>query len=145
MQYAMAMCPSIAFIHLFIVQLAALIAFLTANWRVYLVTLNVLCLPAVVLILLWRESPRWLIQRGNLAAAAQELNDINRRNKCKAHFQAEDLSRIQTSCKRGEGPRLQSNKQIRHVIAFHSIHAPQECIPFGICSAPPNSLFIRWS
>ena len=86
-------------------KLAALLAFFTAHWRLYLVSLNTFCLPAVLLIFFWRESPRWLIQTGKLEKAAHELNAIARINQCSVRFTAQDLAHIQTNSQQNGGPK----------------------------------------
>ena len=44
-------------------QVSSVIAYLTANWRNYLIFLNLICSPVLILMIFWIESPRWLIQK----------------------------------------------------------------------------------
>lgn len=61
-------------------QVVALVAYLTADWRYYMVTINCLCLPLVGLMLLVDESPRWLIQKQKFDQACLVLNKIAKWN-----------------------------------------------------------------
>ncbi|KAK0404851.1 hypothetical protein QR680_017666 [Steinernema hermaphroditum] len=76
-------------------QIASLIAYLTANWRTYLLTINALCAPVLVLMFFWIESPRWLIQKRRYAEAAKELTTLSSWNRVDLHFTADDLTSIQ--------------------------------------------------
>lgn len=72
-------------------------AYLTTNWRRYLLSINVLCLPVLILLLFWRESPRWLIQRRRHSEACKELNAISAFNGFSTRFVKEDLDLIALS------------------------------------------------
>ncbi|KAI1709300.1 sugar transporter domain-containing protein [Ditylenchus destructor] len=78
-------------------QIDSLLAYLTADWRRYLMALNGLCLPVLLLMLFWRESPRWLIQKRRHTDACRELNAISAWNGCSVRFKPEDLSGIHLS------------------------------------------------
>ncbi|KAI6189658.1 MFS domain-containing protein [Aphelenchoides bicaudatus] len=55
----------------------ALIAFLTKDWQVYFVFLNLVTLPIAMAFMLWNESPRWLLVKGKINAACNVLNDLS--------------------------------------------------------------------
>ncbi|TKR83300.1 hypothetical protein L596_016920 [Steinernema carpocapsae] len=77
------------------IQISALIAYLTAKWRLYLLVINAIGAPILILMLFWIESPRWLIQKRRYAEAARELNTMNKWNRMDIHFTADDLTSIQ--------------------------------------------------
>lgn len=77
------------------IKLASLIAYLTSDWRRYLLSINIICLPVLILMLFWRESPRWLIQKRRPLEACKELNAISSFNRCSARFVKEDLMGIE--------------------------------------------------
>jgi MFS family permease len=72
-------------------QLAALTAWLSEHWRYYLLILNGLCIPVLLLMLVWVESPRWLIQKRRFQEACDSLNTIGRWNGAKEKFTVDDL------------------------------------------------------
>ncbi|KAE9551894.1 hypothetical protein FO519_004885 [Halicephalobus sp. NKZ332] len=76
-------------------QISSLLAYLTSNWRNYLIILNVFCCPILILMLFWRESPRWLIQKKRYSEAAKELNSLAKWNKCKVKFSESDLMEVE--------------------------------------------------
>lgn len=56
-----------------------------------------LTLPALILMLFWRESPRWLIQKRRLSDACRELNAISSFNGASARFKPDDFKHVQLS------------------------------------------------
>ncbi|CAD5232254.1 unnamed protein product [Bursaphelenchus xylophilus] len=54
----------------------ALIAFLTKDWQMFFVFLNLVNLPTCMGFMLWHESPRWLLVKGEIASACDVLNDL---------------------------------------------------------------------
>ncbi|KAH7707182.1 Protein T08B1.1 [Aphelenchoides avenae] len=76
-------------------QIAALLAYLSGSWRNYLMTLNLVCAPLLVLMLFFRESPRWLIQKRWHDRAVRELNAISKWNRSPARFVVSDLANIE--------------------------------------------------
>ncbi|KHN73562.1 Solute carrier family 22 member 4 [Toxocara canis] len=78
-------------------QVASLCAYLTGSWRGYLFTVNALSLPALALMLLWVESPRWLIQKKRYDEAVRNINRISRCNGCETMFCASDLLPIKVT------------------------------------------------
>ena len=68
---------------------------MTGTWRNYLFCINVLCAPVLGLMLFWRESPRWLIQRKRYAKAAEELNALARWNGVEVCFRDTDLMQVE--------------------------------------------------
>ena len=57
----------------------AIVAYLTKDWRKYLIMANFVTGPVLIVYLLAHESPRYLIQRGLYTSAADVLNDIAER------------------------------------------------------------------
>lgn len=51
----------------------ALIGWLTADWRLYLIIVNVFFAPLLIFFLLFHESPRYLIYHQHLDSAANVL------------------------------------------------------------------------
>ncbi|KAI6190943.1 Solute carrier family 22 member 4 [Aphelenchoides bicaudatus] len=76
-------------------QLAALIAWLSQHWRYYLLIVNGVCAPILLLMLFWVESPRWLIQRRRFQEACNSLNTIGNWNGAKKKFGVDDLIKMQ--------------------------------------------------
>ncbi|KAI6186861.1 MFS domain-containing protein [Aphelenchoides besseyi] len=74
----------------------ALIAFLTKNWQMYFVFLNLVSLPIVMAFMLWHESPRWLLVKGKINAACNVLNDLTdkRWNGTEVKFNPQNLALI---------------------------------------------------
>lgn len=64
------------------------------DWRLYLLSINGLCFPVLILLLFWRESPRWLIQRRRHSEACKELNAISAFNGFSTRFVKENLDSI---------------------------------------------------
>uniref|UniRef100_A0A9J2PNG7 Major facilitator superfamily (MFS) profile domain-containing protein n=1 Tax=Ascaris lumbricoides TaxID=6252 RepID=A0A9J2PNG7_ASCLU len=60
----------------------------------YLLAVNALSLPVLVLMLFWVESPRWLIQKKRYEEAARNINRISRWNGCNTTFCADNLLQI---------------------------------------------------
>ncbi|VDO92693.1 unnamed protein product [Soboliphyme baturini] len=54
----------------------SLIAFLTVQWRYYFIFVGLISAPLMYLHLVFRESPRWLLVRGNADKAAEVLSEI---------------------------------------------------------------------
>ncbi|KAI6239471.1 Solute carrier family 22 member 4 [Aphelenchoides fujianensis] len=75
-------------------QLASLTAWLCRDWRTYLLILNGICSPVLVLMLFWVESPRWLIQKRRYKQACESLNKIAWWNGCEARFTERDLLKM---------------------------------------------------
>ncbi|KAI6221024.1 MFS domain-containing protein [Aphelenchoides fujianensis] len=74
----------------------ALIAFLTMNWQMYFVFLNLVSLPIVMAFMLFHESPRWLLVKGKINAACNVLNDLSdkRWNGTEVKFTPQNLALI---------------------------------------------------
>ncbi|KAI6181698.1 Solute carrier family 22 member 4 [Aphelenchoides besseyi] len=75
-------------------QLAALTAWFSRDWRSYLLILNGLCSPVLLLMLFWVESPRWLIQKRRYKEACKSLNKISWWNGCETRFSERDLIKM---------------------------------------------------
>ncbi|CAJ0962220.1 unnamed protein product, partial [Mesorhabditis belari] len=76
-------------------QIAAFIAYVTGTWRMYLIVINVAVIPALFLVPLWVESPRWLIQKRKYSKAAESLNVMSKWNGDSVTFSEDDLKDIQ--------------------------------------------------
>ncbi|TKR88624.1 hypothetical protein L596_012833 [Steinernema carpocapsae] len=74
----------------------SLIAFLTKDWQLFFVFLNLVMTPVVIGFMLFLESPRWLVATNQLDKACTVLNDIGhqRWNNARIKFTTEDLSMI---------------------------------------------------
>uniref|UniRef100_A0A0N4ZR11 MFS domain-containing protein n=1 Tax=Parastrongyloides trichosuri TaxID=131310 RepID=A0A0N4ZR11_PARTI len=77
-------------------QISSFIAYLTGEWRKYLLSINCLAVPLLILLLFWEESPRWLIQRRKFKEGCEAINRINKWNKCSIKFVDEQLVTIKT-------------------------------------------------
>ncbi|KAI6197745.1 Solute carrier family 22 member 4 [Aphelenchoides besseyi] len=75
-------------------QLAALTAWFSRDWRSYLLILNGLCSPVLLLMLFWVESPRWLIQKRRYKEACKSLNKMSWWNGCETRFSERDLIKM---------------------------------------------------
>jgi MFS family permease len=75
-------------------QLAALTAWLSRYWRSYLLIINGVCSPVLLLMLLWVESPRWLIQKRRFEEACRSLNIIGKWNGASEKFTVDDLIKM---------------------------------------------------
>ncbi|CAD5227822.1 unnamed protein product [Bursaphelenchus okinawaensis] len=73
-------------------QLAACIAWLVRDWRKYLLVINGVCSPVLLIMyFFWVESPRWLIQKRRYDEAAKALNRIGWWNGSKEIFDQQKL------------------------------------------------------
>uniref|UniRef100_A0A7E4UV30 MFS domain-containing protein n=1 Tax=Panagrellus redivivus TaxID=6233 RepID=A0A7E4UV30_PANRE len=74
----------------------ALIAYLTKDWQLFFVFLNLVTSPIIMMFMLFNESPRWLVATGRMSGACNVLNDIaNRRwNGTEANFTSKQLEGI---------------------------------------------------
>uniref|UniRef100_A0A7E4VH11 MFS domain-containing protein n=1 Tax=Panagrellus redivivus TaxID=6233 RepID=A0A7E4VH11_PANRE len=77
------------------------IAYFTGSWRSYLLAVNLICLPVLGLMLLWRESPRWLIQKKQYHEAAKELNSLAKWNGTDVRFTENDLLVVEVASEHG--------------------------------------------
>uniref|UniRef100_A0A0N5B8R3 MFS domain-containing protein n=1 Tax=Strongyloides papillosus TaxID=174720 RepID=A0A0N5B8R3_STREA len=77
-------------------QISSVIAYFTGEWRRYLITINTLAIPLLLLLLSWVESPRWLIQRRRYKESCEAINKINKWNGCNVTFTPNDLIGIKT-------------------------------------------------
>ncbi|VDN56911.1 unnamed protein product [Dracunculus medinensis] len=76
------------------IQIASLCAYLTGSWRKYLLVINTLPLPLLILLLFWIESPRWLIQQKRYSEAVNNINRISQWNNSSIIIKNEDLLHI---------------------------------------------------
>lgn len=70
---------------------------MAGEWRQYLLIINLISIPALILMLFWRESPRWLIQKHRVKDACRELNAISLFNKSLKRFKPEQFKNVQLS------------------------------------------------
>lgn len=75
-------------------QVVSLFAYLTGSWRRYLLTVNATCLPVLLLMLAWVESPRWLIQQKRYDDALCSIHTMCKWNGVKIRFKTSDLQNI---------------------------------------------------
>ncbi|VDK56184.1 unnamed protein product [Anisakis simplex] len=75
-------------------QVSSLCAYLTGEWRRYLLVMNASSLPVLALMLFWLESPRWLIQKKRYTEAAFNINRISYYNRSQETFSPNDLVHI---------------------------------------------------
>jgi len=80
----------------------ALIAYLTKDWQLFFVFLNLVTSPIIMMFMLFHESPRWLMATGRISKACNTLNDIaNKRwNGTDATFIPKQLETIPHETKR---------------------------------------------
>ncbi|KAK0413500.1 hypothetical protein QR680_006842 [Steinernema hermaphroditum] len=80
----------------------SLIAFLTKDWQLFFVFLNLVMTPVIIGFMLFSESPRWLVATNQLDRACDVLNDIahERWNNARIKFTTRDLELIPREEKR---------------------------------------------
>lgn len=78
-------------------QIVSLCAYLSGNWRRYLLVVNIGSLPVLLLMLSWLESPRWLIQKRRHNEAVANFNKISKWNHCRTRFTSSDLMHIKVN------------------------------------------------
>jgi MFS family permease len=80
----------------------ALIAYLTKDWQLFFVFLNLVASPIIMAFMLFHESPRWLLATGRISKACNVLNDIaNRRwNGTEVIFTTRQLEHLKHETKR---------------------------------------------
>ncbi|CAD5235239.1 unnamed protein product [Bursaphelenchus xylophilus] len=84
-------------------QVAALIAWLVRDWRKYLLLINGVCSPVLLLMyLFWVESPRWLIQKRRYSEAAMALNRIAWWNRVNERFDETKLKNMNVKSEKKE-------------------------------------------
>ncbi|CAD5224338.1 unnamed protein product [Bursaphelenchus okinawaensis] len=76
----------------------AFIAFMTKDWQMFFIFLNLVNLPTCMAFMLWHESPRWLLIKGETASACDVLNDLtdHRWNGTQVKFTPRNLEKIPT-------------------------------------------------
>uniref|UniRef100_A0A5S6Q610 MFS domain-containing protein n=1 Tax=Trichuris muris TaxID=70415 RepID=A0A5S6Q610_TRIMR len=57
-------------------MLFALILYVTAEWRMYLIIISLVSAPLLYGYILFQESPRWLLMKGKTAEAAQVITEL---------------------------------------------------------------------
>ncbi|MFH4978183.1 hypothetical protein AB6A40_004892 [Gnathostoma spinigerum] len=115
-------------------QICSLVAYLTGSWRLYLIAINLLASPMLVLMIFWVESPRWLIQKKRYQEAAISINVMCKWNRCRKRFVSNDLLFIKVGNEENEGflsvMSLVSTRNLRlySIVMFFSALCVEMCV-----------------
>ncbi|VDM40486.1 unnamed protein product [Toxocara canis] len=95
---------------------AGLLAHMVRSWRTYLFVANAMVLPAIPLMLLLQESPRFFTQRRKIDNAVRAMNKMAKFNKCSVRFTEEDIRATQAELEKGL-----STKKYSFIDLFRSV------------------------